>query len=330
MSRKTRANILSYLKPRLSRRSVVFVLCLLLSALFWLLTSLSKTYVDELIIPVKYINVPEEMLVENEPTESVKAEVKGFGFDLLWHWLKFEKAEIVVNANPSSLASFKKAGEDVHFLLTETKTGKLGTLEDDQLEILKIYPDTLFLKFQPIYTKTVPVMLDASYSFEKQFDLSGPILIEPDSIQISGIQSLIEPLSFVTTEPVEWIDLSESISETVPIISSENARLIRYNKDQVQVTLSVQEFTEGSVSVPLTIQGAEHVDVNLFPSSVEVKYLVALEDFDRITADMFAVQVSLDEESQDKHFLMAKIIEKPSNVKYVRAIPSQVEFIVRK
>ena len=150
MSRKTKANILSYSKPRLSRRSVVFVLCLLLSALFWLLTSLSKTYVDELFIPVKYINLPEGLLIEKQPTETVKAEVKGFGFDLLWHWLKFEKAEIIVNANPSSLASFKKAGEDVHFLLTETKAGKLGTLEDDQLDILKIYPDTLFLKFQPV------------------------------------------------------------------------------------------------------------------------------------------------------------------------------------
>ncbi|MDP6931862.1 MAG: hypothetical protein QGG40_03060, partial [Myxococcota bacterium] len=40
--------------------------CLFLSGLFWLLTSLSKNYIEVIQIPITYENLPENMLVVNE------------------------------------------------------------------------------------------------------------------------------------------------------------------------------------------------------------------------------------------------------------------------
>ena len=87
MSTSLTNKIIQFVQPRLNRRSVAFVLCVLLSGLFWLLTSLSKEYVDEVDIPVAYRNLPDNLLIANEPTILVRAKVKGLGFDLLWHWL---------------------------------------------------------------------------------------------------------------------------------------------------------------------------------------------------------------------------------------------------
>lgn len=330
MSQSATANIFQYLKLRLSRRSVVFVLCLLLSSLFWLLTSLSKEYVDQIVIPVKYTNVPEGTLIENKPIEFVNAEVKGFGFDLVWHWLQFEDNAISIQANPDNLKSLVKNGDEIHYVLTESKTGKLNKLDDEEIEVLKIEPDTLFLKFQPIHTKVVPVKLDISYSFVRQFGIDGEVITEPDSIRISGLESLVQEIGFVSTEMIEWSDLDESVSEEVELVVADDTRLVSFDRNSVQVTLNVQEFTEGTVTVPLSVNTDVNEVINLYPNKVEIKYLVSLADFDKITSDMFEARVTLKPESKEQKLLFVEITKYPLNIRQPRANPAKVEYILRK
>ena len=330
MSNKVATSTRDYLLSKLNRRSVAFSLCLLLSGLFWLLTSLSKEYVNEIRIPVVYNAPPEDVLVANELTSTVTAEVKGLGFDLMWYWLRFEQLEIPVETNPTELPSLHKNGVSLHYILTAGKGTELSKMNDNQLTVLSILPDTLFLKFVPKFIKLVPIQLNAEISFQKQFGMvSDPILI-PDSILIIGAKEDIDTITFIATELQTWNDLNESRTNEVRLQKFTNLPFVKISQENIEVELNVVEFTEGSVIAPLQIIADNPESVKVFPHEVEIKYQVPLADYDKIKAEQFQVSVVLNENSLEQSSLVVNIDGKPQEVTQVRVSPAQVEFIVQK
>ena len=329
MSNKTAVKLIEFLKPRLNRRSVAFFLCLVLSGLFWLLTSLSEEYVDEVSIPVAYENLPEDLLIANRPITVVRAEVKGFGFSLLWHWLKFNSASLNILANPTGMPSTTRNGEEMHYVLAQEKTGNLSFLGDDRIEVLRIYPDTLFIKFRPMFRKRVPVRLDAQILCAKQFGLSGAPAVDPDTITLSGLKADVEKIDHITTEKQSWTDLDESLTAEVPLIGQADTQLVRMSHQYVQVAINVSQFTEGSVTIPINVRASSGASVKVYPSEVEVKYQLPLADYEKVTAEMFRASVTLDAQN-DGQLLTVELDELPVQVRQARVIPAQVEYIVQK
>jgi hypothetical protein len=328
MSNQTATSIIEFLKARLNRRSVAFFLCLLLSGLFWLLTSLSKEYVDKIEIPVSYHSLPENLLLVNEPAPIVTAEVRGFGFDLLWHWLSFETVGIEVVADPSVLKSYMRSGEKTHYVLTEKKTGKISDLGDKQLEILSISPDTLYLKFQPRYSKKIPVRLNAEITYEKQFGADGQPMIEPAEIEVTGLKEIVSSIEEIITEPQSWQDLDESITAEVRLVNEHDPKQVMYSEEKVSVAINVAEFTEGAVTIPINVNSGRKT-VTVFPNQVEVKYQVPLSDFDAIKPEMFSAEVVLNRQSEKQSLLTVSLTNVPKQVRQVRLNPVQVEYIVQ-
>jgi YbbR domain-containing protein len=330
MSKTVATSTRAYLLSKLNRRSVAFLLCLLLSGLFWLLMSLSEEYVNEISIPVVYNVPPEDVLVASELTSSVTAEVKGLGFDLMWYWLKFEQLEIPVATNPTELPSLNKNGVPIHYILTADKGIELAKMEDNQLTVLSVEPDTLFLKFVPKFIKQVPIQLNAEISFQKQFGMvSEPILI-PDSILVIGAKEDVDTITFVVTEIQYWNDLNESLTNEVRLQKFTNLPFVTVSQENIDVEVNVVEFTEGSVTVPIQIVADNPESVKVFPHEVEIKYQVPLADYDKIRAEQFQVSVVLSENSLGQSSLLVNIDGKPQEVTQVRVSPAQVEFIVQK
>jgi hypothetical protein len=330
MSKTVATSTRAYLLSKFNRRSVAFLLCLLLSGLFWLLMSLSEEYVNEISIPVVYNVPPEDVLVASELTSSVTAEVKGLGFDLMWYWLKFEQLEIPVATNPTELPSLNKNGVPIHYILTADKGIELAKMEDNQLTVLSVEPDTLFLKFVPKFIKQVPIQLNAEISFQKQFGMvSEPILI-PDSILVIGAKEDVDTITFVVTEIQYWNDLNESLTNKVRLQKFTNLPFVTVSQENIDVEVNVVEFTEGSVTVPIQIVADNPESVKVFPHEVEIKYQVPLADYDKIRAEQFQVSVFLSENSLGQSSLLVNIDGKPQEVTQVRVSPAQVEFIVQK
>lgn len=330
MSSSLATKFSEYIKPRLNRRSVAFIACLALSALFWLLTSLSEEYVDEIGIAVSYSNIPEDVIVINELTPTVTAQAKGIGFNLFWYWVKFEQLEIPVNADPAHLRSYKQDGQLVHYLLTDNTSRKLFGDQDEQLEIQNISPDTLYLKFRPKYSKMVPVRLDAEISFDKQFGMIENAKIEPDSILLTGLREELDTIHFVLTESQSWNELDESISTEIKLKDFDDLPLAKMSTSEVNVELNVVEFTEGTVSIPLNIISQNPGSVKVFPSIVDIAYQVPLAAYDAITSDQFQASVVVDNLESGQSRLTVNIDRQPEYVKGLRINPSQVEFIIQK
>ena len=330
MSNTVATSTRDYLLSKLNRKSVAFSLCLLLSGLFWLLTSLSEEYVSEIPIPVVYNQLPEDVLIANELIPTVTAEVQCLGFDLMWYWLRFEHLEMPVNANPTELPSLNKQGVSLHYMLTGDKGSQLAAMKDNQLTVLSIQPDTLFLKFIPKFIKQVPVRLSADISFQKQFGMVSDPLLIPDSVLVIGAKEDVDTIAFITTEPQSWTDLNESLTNEVHLQKFTNLPFVTISHENIEVQVNLVEFTEGSVSVPLQIIADKPESVKVFPNEVEIKYQVPLADYDKVKSEQFRVSVVLNENSLKQSSLVVHIDRKPEEVTQVRVRPTQVEFIDQK
>ncbi|TNF25307.1 MAG: YbbR-like domain-containing protein [Bacteroidetes bacterium] len=315
---------------RLNRRSVAFLLCLLLSGLFWLLTSLSKEYVDKVELAVTYEGVPEDLLLANDPATMVVADVKGFGFDLLWNWFNTRSLSLVIDATPSGLSTVNRAGQEWHYFLTNVKNGRGPQMADEQIQLLHVEPDTVFLLFKPKHTKTVPVVLDATFAFRKQYGFGSEPVLQPDSVLIVGPKDMIDSVTFVRTENQTFEDLAESLTADVPLLKFPAGSKVSADRVSVQLEVNVVEYTEGTVTVPVRVIDQEDASLQLFPQEVELRYLVPLPDFDKISASQFDVSATLTDEAIRNSRLEVVIEEHPSNVKQIRAFPPQVEFIIQK
>ncbi|MCF8275928.1 MAG: hypothetical protein K9J17_04270 [Flavobacteriales bacterium] len=329
MSNSIAAKFIQFIEPRLNRRSVAFVACLLLSGLFWLLTSLSREYVDEIELPIVYNDLPEDLIVVNEPVSHATAEVRGFGFDLLWHLFNVQQVAIPISIDPSNLPSLKRDGEEWHYVLTDMKNESMAGMKGQQMEILGISPDTIFIKVKPKYLKLVPIRLNAEISFSKQFGMTTHPVLVPDSILLIGPKDAIDTISFVRTQAQSWIGLNESVTADVQLIGFQDMPYLHMDRTSTRVELNVVEFTEGTVTIPLTINADDPSSVKVFPNEVDIKYLVPLSDYDSVFPALFQASVILDDEVRNLSQLVVNIDRYPEFVKQVRVTPAQVEFIVQ-
>ena len=315
--------------PRLNRRTIVFIACVGLSGLFWILTALSKDFVEVIKIPISYKNVPTDRVVVDELTTHLDAEVKIYGFDLLWYWLSFEKIEVPINADPNNLRRVKRDGERVHIFLTDAQKSNVVADFDEQFQMLKLSPDTLFFKYRPLYKKLVPIKLEAKMEFKKQYGMIEKPVLSPDSVLVSGLKELIDTINYVSTESEQWKNLDESITTTLKLLSPEN-RLIELSVEEIELELNVIEFTEGKLSIPVEIHGVNNDRVKLYPNSVEVTYMVPLTQYDVVQANQFKVQVDLSGSKwKDLSRLSVSVTDYPEGIKQIRVHPPQVEFIIQ-
>jgi hypothetical protein len=330
MSSLKAASILQFLRDRFNKRTLAFLACIVLSALFWLLTSLSKEYVGQIEIPIIYTDIPEDLVMVNEPVLKATAEVKGVGFDLLWHSFKLEEFELDVSVQPTKMKRTRKNGSEFRYVLTGNANGGLTSVYNDRFNILSVSPDTLFFEFKPKHSKVVPVVLNATMTFAKQFGTISAPQIEPDSVMIIGPKEMIDTISFVRTEHQKWNDLSESLNVEVKLQKARGLSVVQFDHEQVMVDLNVVEFTEGSVVVPLNVKAQNAKAVQVFPQSVEIKYMVALDQYDQVKAGQFQASVTVDGESAKNSRLMVTLNQFPEIVSQCRVLPAQVEFIIQK
>ncbi|HIC32894.1 MAG TPA: hypothetical protein EYO76_13345 [Flavobacteriaceae bacterium] len=103
---------------------------------------------------------------------------------------------------------------------------------------------------------------------------------------------------------------------------------MKVESNMVQFHLEVSKFTEGVVTLPVTIVNVpEGIKINYFPKQITVKYATAINDFNSISNEDFKVECDY-ANSKNKSYLIPKIVAKPKNVKNIRLQEQQIEFII--
>ncbi|MFT4526581.1 MAG: hypothetical protein ACI85F_002756 [Bacteroidia bacterium] len=306
--------------------------CLVLSFLFWLLTTLSRTYIEDIPIPVNYTNLPENKVLVSKLPEQLFLEIEATGFDILWLKMNGVGDQIDLDASPSSLKRLPSADAGNYVLVTERKLSKIRSEIEEDVNLVAIRPDSIVFEFRNKVQKNLPVLFKGSLEYDGQYGPVGQISFDPSIIKVSGPAELLDTMKAIYTDSLVLESIDETVELTVNLEEIYSQTSLSFDSIKTKLTIPVEKFTEGTVDVPITQVGNyDEGTIKVFPTEVEVSYWVPLSQFENIQKQQFKVQVDLGEISKEgTSSLQVLVTDFPSAVKRVRSDPEKVEFIIQR
>ncbi len=315
-------------KLKFNRRVSVIIVCFFIAAVFWLLIALSKEYSALIRFPVDFKNIPGQKVVVNDLPGSITMNVKTSGFKILSFRFKKEKIPVEIDV-ASKLAGSMDPSADVLVIPSKTFSEDFNNQLGGDITIVNFLPDSVVFNFSNKITKRVPVKLDMTIGFEKQFDSIGMLTTHPDSVDVSGPGSVVNKTDFISTEHINLVKIKDPVSKKIKLLSD---KLLLLSDTLVKVTIPVEKFTEESMEVPVkAIDIPKGYVLKTFPDKITVRYQVSLSRYNSVTSASFNAMVDGAKAGDMKGNKMnVKLVSAPSFIKSVTIEPERVDYILRK
>lgn len=312
---------------RINGRVVTFMICLIISVFFWLLMTLSKEYPMTVRFPVSYKNLPQDKVVSNNLPETVDIEIKAKGFNLLAY--RFRKTHDTVDIDMKDARALNS--RNVYYLLSNSRTDKIRAQFNNEIHVVKINPDTIFINFNKKVNKIVPVKYKLSLLFNKQYNLIDSVTIEPKFITVSAEAEVINKIDTVETLPITVKNLSKKIVVKLPLVKEQEFKHVEFSHAYVNATINVTKYTEASLELPVEVDNLPPgYSFKAFPDKVMVKFNVAFKNYEKINALNFRAVVDFKKIDQESNKLKVQLVKIPDGIRNVKLVTEKVEYIISK
>ena len=313
----------------IDRDVFIFTFFLLLAFVFWYLNSLEKDVEYNIKYPVRYINLPSERVLSEDLPTRLDLYLKGPGYSILKLKISGNRAPVILDVSAINYRRVPGSRTLSYYVVTSGLIPKLKNQLRAECDITTIKPDTLFFSFDKIISKQVTVIPRVDVITQKQYFVKGNILVEPDTITITGPKRILDTINTVSTRFRKLKGVNETLTRNIPLAASKEYSV---SSKKVMLTIPVEQFTEAEFKVPVKILNRpDSINIKIFPDAVTVKCLVAVSDYKKIVEMPLEVVLDLskaDLNSSDKIPVGFRNI--PSFVSSLRASPAKVDFLIEK
>ena len=309
------------LKSVQEKRLNVFVLFLFLSFLISLLVKLSNNYTQTLNFEFSPTGLKSNEVIISEVPKSINVTISGRGFELLKYYI--EKPVIEVD-----FSQLRK--NNTQYVWSESEQlDKIINHFDSKIVVKSINPDTVFFPFDSQFIKKVPVMVIVNPTFAVGFDLIDDFRSSPDSITVTGPESMLNIINSVSTKKIELNEINSAVDFPVELNISPSLSQLNFSHQSVSVVANVGKFTEGMVNVPVTIVNVpEDLIINFFPKEISVVFYSSLDAYANINEADFIVECDFNLLTADNNYLNPVLVKQPLDVKTAQLKITQLEFII--
>lgn len=310
-----------------SKRFSIYLICVFIAGLIWLLIKFSSEYNTQFPIAIELVNPPEGNWMILENNTEVVAEIYGFGFDLFSYKLfGFEKVTI-------DLSEFEvSAANDPAFIFISESflSNMVNRSMKGNEKVISIFPGKLKVELSKAITKKVPIKLNVKVYPAKGFKIKGVPKLEPNSLDFFGPSSILSKIEYVNTETdtIKDIQLAQRSKIELELDSLEKY-LVGYVEDYLIV--DVDELTSGSIEIKVDANvDSRSMEIRVLPSKVKIYYQVGLSDFQKVSEKMFEAVIELPESGDLPEKLKVVLSEVPDFVEIKRIEPLFVEYLIIK
>lgn len=322
--------VVKYLKKiyfKNDRRVVAYLICVGIATGFWFLNALNKTYTVKMTVPVSYINLPNNKTLENQLPGKFDLTIKSHGFNILRHQVSFLFVPFEFNVNEITNGRMMESRTNSYAFPTRQFLGDLSNQFSSEMDVVGMSPDTLYFKFGKMRQKLVKVKPMVQVNLEKQYQISGPIKTFPDSVLVSGPQSIINTIDYVMTDSEKFDAVDQPISAEVEL---EKIKEVFMDVQRVVVNIPVEEYTEAQFTVSVAVKDpSPNVNIKLFPQTVKVTFQVGLTSFPKIHPEDFKLFVTYSDISEGKQRLKVTAESIPENLYDLKITPEEIEYLIQ-
>jgi YbbR domain-containing protein len=302
------------------RKLVLFISCLSLAVLAWLIFSLSNSYIYKVQTQVHYINSPEKKAFHPLQSDTVALQVEGTGWQLLFSKMRISPDSVSVDLGKLNVKNYITFSEQLRAINYQLASNQ---------RVISVTPDTLYFDFSTRKTKRVPVKLAYNFQYSKSHNASGPVQLTPSYVMVSGPPEDLALINYWATDSLKLTDIESDISAKVFLKKNQKSNIIVY-PTLVIVKVPVDEFTEKNLEVPLKVLNNSGYDIKLLPEKVKITFLTALRNYSK--TDRGSIEATIDMnywQNEGYKQLPVKLSRFPSFCKLVSIEPQIVDFIVK-
>ena len=307
----------------LSKDFFVFLFFLVMSAIFWVLTTLNETYESDVEVRLELADIPANTVITEPLPDTIRVMVRDKGYYLV-KYLYFDNMRVV--RLPFHLYSGQQgkgvvAPSDLQKML-RTRFGETCT-------ILAIKADHLDFYYSHGSQKKVPLIYSGTATAKTNFYVTN-VKVDPDSVIVMASKNALDTINAVYTEPKDIEDVENSVTKIVPIARIWGAKT---NLAQARVRVVVDRLTEKLINVPVTaINLPPQLLLKTFPGRVDVKVSVGASMANRLRPEQFTVSVNAEDlaERSSKDKLRLSITSKPDYVLKAWLTTTSVDYVIER
>lgn len=293
-----------------------------MAILLWFLTKFSNEIKANIEAEIRYVNVPEEVLLSENNPKQFSMDLSANGYKMLLYALKDAVLELDIGAyytggiNEIIISQAELSG------LVKRQLG-VANVENVSLSPLKIHLDKSI-------QKKVAVFFNGSLNYKDGYKSVDGVQLEPDTVLLRGPSEIIAEIDTILTKKFSKKNIEESFSQNLDLLPPASKK-IRMEPSMVSISLEVAEFTQKQVNVPINLKNVpENIKLRLIPENIIVKFEVAVDDFNSIDATHFQVICDFEDKITEGNFMIPKIVSKPENVFRVDLETKKVEYLIFK
>ncbi|MDG5768184.1 CdaR family protein [Balneolales bacterium ANBcel1] len=243
---------------------IVFLIGYVIALSLWLLVNLGREYSITLEVPLQVVEYSDEMAFSEPPPASARVGISGEGWNLFS--LYRNPPEIVI--------PYERGTVSVADRIQEHLAGY------PDLVVNKVAPSEFTVAMEMKTQKRVPVAPRIDVRLESRFEIMGDVRSDPDSVTVTGAESVVDTISSWPTEILRLRNVKDRVEQPVRLAGSRS--LVSKDTSRVVLSFDVTEFTEGEVRVYVQARNIpEGEQVRLSPSVLTIRYDVPIEHYSR-------------------------------------------------
>lgn len=305
----------------MQRRSIYIVIfSTLFGVLAWVSVTMREDYETTVLSPFVLQEIPAGMAVQTPLPRTIQLRFRGEGWRLAGVLLA-HAPRLVFSANTLP------AG---HKPLTFNDFADRISLAPG-VRLLGVKPDSLRIDLGPAMRKRVPIVLDCLASFREGYGQVGPTSVAPDSVTLTGAESILRALETWKTEKRVFENIRGSLDAEVPLASA-GPYEIAFSVPAVRIAISVEPFAEKIITglpVQVTAVPASR-EVILIPPRIEIVVRAGIRQLSALSAGDFRVVTDYASIAADSTGTVDTDVSCPAGVQLVTRRPEHLQYIVRK
>jgi hypothetical protein len=297
----------------------VIFLSIAFSIILWVSISLSNDYNTNLVLPLKYINVPEGYVPVSPSSEKISIKVRGKGWNLLTAKITAQNDYFVDAGNEIK----KKQILDLGSFTTE------NTWLTSKLQVLEITPDTISFSFEKIGYAKLKIVPHLQLDFKTGYSLATDVAVTPESTIVSGP---IQKVNVMVDVPTELLKVSNLSEKTEKIVELKNIPGLSFEDQTASVLLNVQRTVEQSfdeINVRVSDIPNDR-DVVLLPNKINISLRGGIDVLGKLDKNKITASVDYRDVVLDTIGSVTPKVKIPSNTKLVYIKPDKLKYIIKK
>jgi hypothetical protein len=326
MPLQTNSHISSAFSSHGKKKIIVYLTCLALSFFLWFLNSLDKKYTERILVPVKYVNIPNNKQFSRPLPRELEMTVDASGFTILQYKIGLVFSPLLLDVGQLTNNYLDSKYVSRYEVSTMNHKESIARQISNDLQIINIYPDSIYFDVSPMSDRKVRVKPRVKLFFYKEFTSKQPPFTSPDSVWIHGPQNVLDTLKSISTKEYEFNEISHNLLREVKLdLPSGLSTKVK----KVLLNVPVEQYTEAAFEIPVNILNLpDSITIKLFPAKIKVSCRVGLSEYANISKNSFKAYISFNPGLLSLSKLPVKLGHYPEAVLSAEYYPKEVDYVI--